>query len=729
MEFNTVQVTRLLLFGLILSLLICSVPVYAVDYTGTLAPSIPNFQFSYPGGIDAPDVLVYTHYKIGFGIDFDFTGTPKIYGMYFLSDGFSSGTSPFTITEGGDTIATGTVQAMNGTVVFPASGAQQAYYLNFATWTPGARTGPMECVLELPADSTNGITRDGNIFGNANILLGGAPVGNPMGIVWDGGFGGVVKSPRGGELYTPQPYVAKYDYSITGFGGDGPTLISEVILTRPANNLATNVRAYNATSGELLYQAAAASASKSEDFFVVGSGYTLSMYVPVNGVIYNSSVFYPGIVPPTPTGVYAITVVPDTISYLGAATGTIVSGGGDMSKITDISWSWADSTGSYDFNANGNTSRPLDYTKIGATWYGYEVGVGGIGGGYTLNMGVTMPNGLNLNNLSSPGLKTVTCFIGTSDHLWYTLTAPLTVDSSGMQTISLDAKDSATGMLIAHTDFKVKNKANGLWTNVTAPLGTYDFLYPKNSNLYTESSAAGYYTTIKDLTGSMVPTYRFWIVMYKTATIAVGNVTVQVEITDAFNQAPIPGALVHVYPTGQNGESKLTSNSGVATFNTSELSDYTITVTKYGYQNGGTSIVTGAGGTAISITITLQRATAPTPTVTVPTVVPSGVPTTSAIPGVGYTGFWGPFYNMFGAMGAGALTTQLLMACFFVFCGVVVGGFGMGTIIPGAPFSSTGGEAGGVFAFVLACAFGFISILWIVVIFVWLAFRYFLISR
>ena len=62
--------------------------------------------------------------------------------------------------------------------------------------------------------------------------------------------------------------MAKYDYSITGFGGDGPTLISEVILTRPANNLATNVRAYNATSGELLYQAAAASASKSEDLFV-----------------------------------------------------------------------------------------------------------------------------------------------------------------------------------------------------------------------------------------------------------------------------------------------------------------------------------------------------------------------------------------------------------------------------------------------------------------------------
>ncbi len=423
---------------------------------------------------------------------------------------------------------------------------------------------------------------------------------------------------------------------------------------------------------------------------------------------------------------YAITVAPADISYLGNAIGTIVSGGGDMSKITDISWSWADSTGSYDFNTNGNTSRPLDYTKIGATWYGYEVGVGGLGGAYTLNMGATMPNGLNLNNLSSPGLKTVTCFIGTSDHLWYTLTAPLTVDSSGMQTLTVQAKDFTTGSLVAYTNLAVKNVATGIWSNVTASGGTYNFLYPYNTNLYIEATAGGYAKTTKYWTTTHTATDLLWLIMYSGATPAAANVTVRVYVYDAYNNALIPGALVHVYNGTNPGESKLTSGAGVAEFNTPELTPYTIGVTKYGYQAGGLSINTGPGGAIIDEVVMMHRALAPTPTVTVPTAVPSNVPT---MVGGNYTGFWGPFYNMFGAMGANALTTQLLMACFFVFCGVVVGGFGMGTIIPGAPFSSTGGEAGGVFAFVLACAFGFISILWIVVIFVWLAFRYFLISR
>jgi hypothetical protein len=223
------------------------------------------------------------------------------------------------------------------------------------------------------------------------------------------------------------------------------------------------------------------------------------------------------------------------------------------------------------------------------------------------------------------------------------------------------------------------------------------------------------------------------MIMYPGITPAAGNVTVQVEVYDGYNNQLVSGAwvIVQVNPPTTWRESKLTSSAGSATFNTTENQDYTIAVSKYGYQNTVSNINTGPGGSTINIHIILNRAVAPTPTVTIPTAIPTGLPTTSTIPGPGlggnYTGFWGPMYSMWSAMGADALTMQLLMAAFFVFCGVVVGGFGMGTIIPGSPFSGTGAEAGGVFAFVLACAFGFISVLWIIVIFVWLAFRYFLI--
>ena len=431
----------------------------------------------------------------------------------------------------------------------------------------------------------------------------------------------------------------------------------------------------------------------------------------------------------TPTaGGYSITVLPASIPLGSNTTGTII--GTNLGKIRDIVWSWGDLTGSYLFTEFGNASRPMDYINQSAIWYGYDKTTGS----YSRNKGAAILNPVVLSNISTTGDKTITCLIGTDDGLWYTLTAPLTITQGSQQTLILEATDAYTNNLVSNTNFTILNVGTNAWTNVSAPTGTYNFVVPYNTHLDITAKATAYSDTTLNWTVGITNTYIMGIPMYPTQSIAVGNVTLNVLVNDAENNlAPIPGALVFAYiwpQPVQLGISQQTSGAGVSTFNLSASANYIVSVTKYGYASGGASVNTGTGGLSKSITITLHRATAPTPTVTIPTAVPSGLPTTSAVgPAGNYTGFWGPMYSMWSAMGADAFTMQLLMACFFIFCGVVVGGFGMGTIIPGAPFSGTGAEAGGVFAFVLAAAFGFISILWIVVIFVWLAFRYFLISR
>jgi hypothetical protein len=696
------------LYGLILSVLIFAVPVYAVDYSGTLTAPIPTTQTILAGlGGGATFINDGTPQIITWRTNFDTVGIPDSYIIYSSNDVLLSGSSTFFIQDDLGTYATGTIQFLNGTSMYGTN--KQYMYLHFSTWTPGTRSGQIEGNLTIPIGGAV------NTFGSMGLDGGVAiPLGPDNGA---GGFSGG----NGGTIYTPLAYNVIYNYNVSTVSGSGGGLVSEVIITRPGNNLASNMQLFDAATNTPDYISPLTDSTSGESVLTIGDNYYLSAYVPLNLQYYNTSIFYPPTVPPA--GGYSIQISPSSISPTGTATGTIVSSiGGNMGQITDISWSWSDSTGSYDFVEAGNSSRLMDYTNISNVWYGFETPPGGLGGSYTNYKG-TIPNPRTLSNISSGGLKTITCDIGTTSGLWYTLTGNLTITSTGMQTLKIDAKDFDTGGLISYTNFKVLNTATNLWTNVTASGGTFNFLYPYNAHLYIESSATDYVTTYKNWTVTSTPTYNLWMIMYRGETPAAGNVTLQVEVFDATNLAPIPGALVHAYQTGQTGESKLTSGSGVTTFNTSQTSIYTIAVTKYGYQNGGSVINTGPGGAIIDEVIMLHRATAPTPTVTIPTTVPSGVPT---MVGGNYTGFWGPMYNLFSSMGADSLTMQLLMACFFVFCGVVVGGFGMGTIIPGVPFSGTGAEAGGVFAFVLACALGFISILWLIVIFVWIAFRYFL---
>jgi hypothetical protein len=710
------KVSKLLIIALLISVLMLSSPVFAETLTGTLGGTgTITDNYNYPWNavtLSPPTSISVTNIEITQGVvalvRFDNGMRPTYFSATPTGD-----VATFTAKIGTDLIGTGSFgYQRNFQAAWPYSEIDGYQFLDFSSWNPGTYTGNQIVNLTI-SGGINGLNWTNFVGG-----LGAPPEGR---LYFGVGVDGALPTATGIYILN-RASTFHATYTVTKPAGIG--------ISGSVDKLGTvgRIFVFNGTSETILVSDSTFNSNNSNINVPVQTIRISAMDTFLNW--YNTSALFTVPTPtPTPTpspgGGYSITVVPSTIPMTSSTVGTII--GSNIGKINDITWWGNDATGGvYYFYEAGNTSRPLGYNNQSGTWYGFDPGTSS----YT-NLKGTIPNPITISNISSGGITTITCFIGTSDGNWYALTTPITIQQAGGQTLTIQAKDFDTGSLVGYTDISVQNVATGAWTNATASSGSYNFVYPYATQLYIEAVATGYAKSTKTWSTTHTPTDTLWLIMYRGVTPPAANVTLQVAVYDNFNLAPIPGALVHVFQMlGTGGESKLTSSAGSTSFNTSENTVYTIAVTKYGYQNGGMSVDTGPGGNIIDEVIMLNRATAPTPTVTVPTAVPSGLPTTSPVgPAGNYTGFWGPMYSMFGAMGADVLTMQLLMACFFVFCGVVVGGFGMGTIIPGAPFSGTGAEAGGVFAFVMACAFGFISILWIVVIFVWIAFRYFLHNR
>ena len=183
------------------------------------------------------------------------------------------------------------------------------------------------------------------------------------------------------------------------------------------------------------------------------------------------------------------------------------------------------------------------------------------------------------------------------------------------------------------------------------------------------------------------------------------------------NHIPINYAVLSIPSIGFT---TTTAPAGIATFNLTRNQSYTMTVSAQGYQSATQYFNATGDVDRFNVALSLSTTATPTPVATTPlpihtvTTAPTlSVPTTA---NGTYTGFWGPGFNMFAAMGASASELGILMAALFVAFGFIIGGAGAGTIIPGSPFSVGGAEAGAAVGFVLACAFGFIGIIWVIVI-------------
>lgn len=198
--------------------------------------------------------------------------------------------------------------------------------------------------------------------------------------------------------------------------------------------------------------------------------------------------------------------------------------------------------------------------------------------------------------------------------------------------------------------------------------------------------------------------------------------TVIANTYDSETTQILPGVTITISPSILNNVSiKTTNSAGTATFtNLTSGTSYTATATRSGYTTISKTF-TGGGGEIVLLDIPMSPVSVnPTPTTTAttvpyPTVTISVIPTT--IPGeTNYGGFWGPFYNAFTAMGANSNELTLLMASVLTAMCALFGLCAPGFINPSIGFSATGGFIGGVIGFLFSAAFGFVSIIYLVII-------------
>ena len=104
-----------------------------------------------------------------------------------------------------------------------------------------------------------------------------------------------------------------------------------------------------------------------------------------------------------------------------------------------------------------------------------------------------------------------------------------------------------------------------------------------------------------------------------------------------------------------------------------------------------------------------------TATPTTATTTPTNIPTTAA--NGTYTGFWGPFYNGFSAMGAAPTELPILLAVFIIgMCTIIFGlASSLGPLSTGVSFNPLAGEIGMIFGIIVTLAIGIFPA-WIVVI-------------
>ncbi|MBE3136061.1 MAG: hypothetical protein IMZ43_01490 [Thermoplasmata archaeon] len=282
-------------------------PVMAETLTGTLTmPSVNPQVVDAGAGGNVGSFAGTDNFSVSVWVNWDIVAKPISLVTYFPNDHGVYGSSPFTMNDTLGIFATGTFYTQNGTSMYGTN--KQYYYLVFNTWNATGRSGTLIGTLIL----TGGISGfqaspDARAIFYPVAPFGGVAIAapdnvlSPFGFQYDLGNG----LGYGGSVFTFEPLIASYDYIIVNSGGLAATQINQINISRPLNNVASNLRIYNATTNILIYQSAITSSTANENFVILGRNYYISQYVSAVSTFTNTSTLFgaPAIptVTPTPT--------------------------------------------------------------------------------------------------------------------------------------------------------------------------------------------------------------------------------------------------------------------------------------------------------------------------------------------------------------------------------------------------------------------------------------------
>lgn len=283
----------------------------------------------------------------------------------------------------------------------------------------------------------------------------------------------------------------------------------------------------------------------------------------------------------------------------------------------------------------------------------------------------------------------------------------------GYTRTTVHAQDATMGSQIAGATLNLRDVQNNTWVNSTADADGELIIDVQNGHtLDIYASYPGVYTASQEL--GAIAGGNYYIQLFRPPLSAgPGNVNLLVAVYESTYHTSLAGATVSIRIPSGAIDTTTTGSGGSASFVTPNKTVTIITASKTGYLSKSWSVTTGDFADQLT-TVSLSPYTATTiPTATKTAVIPTAT-ATGTIPGGNYTGFWGPLAEGLTGMGAEPEELGILLAAMFIFVGFCIGGWSGSAYSPGAPFNPMGSMAGGVFGFVLATAFGFIPIVWVI---------------
>ena len=340
--------------------------------------------------------------------------------------------------------------------------------------------------------------------------------------------------------------------------------------------------------------------SLSKSGYVTKPTEVLGGYGLTGGIVYNS------LVSGAMSSDYYITVSPAWIPAGGSQYlyGQLRKYGTSSTNLTDIksiSWQW------HKWQPNNAPYQVFPYYDVtnNNNWLEYVKQPSGIYNGWsglTNSMSVVktaaLPNPLSLNPVGQTG--TIITELYASDiygNNYYFNTSNLIGDNTTQNTHTVKIQDSYTGGALLFGFISLKNELTGIWANVSAQTGAYEFVIAPQTPMTIYCNASGYNdrTYIGVISGVNTISYCN---MMASGYLGSGDKTQVIVYTRSVpvgsgSSQPISNAYVTITQLNNTiSKSDYSSNEGITKFSANISTAYTITASKNGWLSASQTINT-----------------------------------------------------------------------------------------------------------------------------------------
>jgi hypothetical protein len=340
---------------------------------------------------------------------------------------------------------------------------------------------------------------------------------------------------------------------------------------------------------------------------ITGTSYSPPIIVsigdPQTGIVWNNTFFHSS---------YTLNVIPNNIPV-----------GGSVSAILTTAQSFAE-LNAYTVNCNGVSQSTIAKVKVNGTsptWIltgGLWKQVNDLTGTYDVSWGSVFPSQVTLSGWNSPGQYLCEFLLLEKDN-YEQPRMYATINVSGgnsYDTVTLDAIDSQTQGYVYGSTISVKN-SDGTWKNQTLTNTPVTVQVPDGAFIGYMASATGY-DAQSLLYTQITASKSIDITMTNILAAPAGNATLAVYVRTSSNSQwlNLAGASVVL----SDGQTKITPESGFASFVLLANSTGTCTVSENGYQTLTRSYTCGAtscGGISMELSPFTTTTTSSTVTVTV----------------------------------------------------------------------------------------------------------------